>query len=207
MADPDAVNDAVGRNLRRLRARRSWTLDALSARAAVSKGMLIQMEQARTNPSLAILCRVAEAFDVSLAQLVELDQVPSVRTVANDQGAVLWTAGSSYGRLLVGSDRTDHLELWEWRLEAGVGHASEAHVPGTEELLHVTAGALTLEVDGATHAVQAGGGAAFEAARPHAYRNHGTEAVRFTMVVVQPESDLDPGALHDRTVLPEDRER
>ena len=188
MADPDAVNAAVGRNLRRLRGRRSWTLDELAGRAAVSKGTLIQMEQSRTNPSLGTLCRVAEALDVSLARLVELGEAAAVRTVDAEEGAVLWRSGpASFGRLLVGSDRASHLELWEWQLAPGIYHGSDAHAPGTEELLHVAHGVLTLAVDGTTHRVETGGAAAFRADRPHTYRNAKAEPLRFTMTVVQPD--------------------
>ena len=189
-SDPDAVTAAVGRNLRRLRTRRAWTLDELAGRSGVSKGMLIQIEQSRTNPSLGTLCRVAEALDVSLARLVDLDEAPAVRVVTADQGVLLWRDGeASHGRLLVGTDRDAHIELWDWLLAPGVAHTSEAHAPGIEELLHVTEGVLTLEVDGTTHEVGPAGAVAFQADRPHAYRNAAAATpVRFTMTVVQPEA-------------------
>lgn len=196
MPDPELVAAAVARNVRRLRTERAWTLDVLASRSGVSKGMLIQVEQARTNPSLGTLCRIAEAIGVSLARLVELDEAPAVRVVTADQAAVLWrSAAGSAASLLVGSDRSEHLELWDWSLAAGDVHRTDPHSPGTQELLHVTAGVLGLEVDGRLHRVEAGGAAAFQADRPHAYRNDGAVPVRLTMAVVQPQSDLDPGAL------------
>jgi transcriptional regulator with XRE-family HTH domain len=190
--DADAVAAAVARNVRRLRQERGWTLDALAGRAGVSKGMLVQVEQTRTNPSLGTLCRLADAIGVSLARLVELDEAPVVRVVAADQAAVLWRSETGAARLLVGSDRSSHLELWEWVLGPGESHSSEEHAPGTQELLHVIAGVLTLEVDGHAHRVETDGAAVFQADRPHAYRNDGPVALRLTMTVAQPHSDFDP---------------
>ncbi|RKS77794.1 helix-turn-helix protein [Motilibacter peucedani] len=192
MPDADAVAAAVARNVRRLRQERGWTLDALASRAGLSKGMLVQVEQTRTNPSLGTLCRLADAIGVSLARLVELDEAPVVRVVAADQAAVLWRSENGSARLLVGSDRSSHLELWDWVLGPGEVHRSEEHAPGTQELLHVAAGVLTLDVDGHDHRVETDGAAVFQADRPHAYRNDGTVPLRLTMMVAQPESDLDP---------------
>lgn len=192
MPGPDEVAAAVARNLRRLRQHRSWSLETLAARSAVSRGMLIQIEQQRTNPSLQTLVRLCEALDISVARLVELDEVPALRVVASEQAAVLWTgeAGGT-ATLLVGSDRTEHLELWSWRLLPGDVHRSEAHAPGTQELLHVTEGELTLEVDGTAQVVPHGAGVLLQADRPHAYRNATEKPISVTMTVAQPDSDFD----------------
>src|SRR5262245_5184373 len=192
MSTPEDVATAVARNTRRLRTARGWSLDRLAQRSGVSKGMLVQLEGARTNPSLGTLCKVAETLGVSLAGLVELHEAPAVRVVGPDEVARLWASeAGSAGDLLVGSDERDHLELWRWTLAPGDGHASEAHATGTRELLHVMAGTLTLEVSGAAHRVPAGGAALFHADRDHAYRNRGRAAVRLVMVVIQPDADLD----------------
>ena len=192
MTSPEAVAAAVARNTRRLRQARGWSLDQLAQRSGVSKGMLVHLEAARTNPSLGTLCKVAETLDVSLAGLVDLHEAPVVRVVAPSQVARLWTGeGGSFGDLLVGSDERDHIELWHWALAPGDGHDSEAHVTGTREMVHVVTGTLTLVVDDSEHAVAAGGAALFHADRDHAYRNDGADALRLVMVVLQPDADLD----------------
>jgi transcriptional regulator with XRE-family HTH domain len=195
MPSPEAVAAAVARNTRRLRTARGWSLDQLAMRSGVSKGMLVHLEQARTNPSLGTLCKVAETLGVSLAGLVELHDAPTVRVVQPDEVVRLWASDAgSAGDLLVGSDEREHLELWHWTLAPGDAHGSEAHAPGTREMVHVVAGALTLEVDGTAHAVPAGGAAMYHADRPHAYRNEGRRAVSLVMVVLQPDADLDEWA-------------
>ncbi len=154
---PEAVATAVARNTRRLRTARGWSLDQLATRSGVSKGMLVHLEQARTNPSLGTLCKVSETLGVSLAGLVELHEVPAVRVVGADEVVRLWESDAgSWGDLLVGSDERDHLELWHWTLAPGDDHGSDAHAPGTREMVHVIAGTLTLEVGGTSHTVPRG---------------------------------------------------
>ncbi len=193
MSDPSsAAISTIARNVRALRSQHGWTLDELAGRSGVSKGMLVQIEQNRTNPSIGTLSRIAEAFGESLSALVELGQSPSVRLVEPDQAVELWHGrAGSVGRLLIGSDRREHLELWEWRLVAGDEYPSQDHLPGTREMLHVHEGTLTLSVDGVDHEVPAGAAVLFDADRPHGYANRGRKAVRFTMVSSAPAGQYD----------------
>ncbi len=193
MSDPSsAAISTIARNVRALRNEHEWTLDELAGRANVSKGMLVQIEQNRTNPSIGILSRIAEAFGVSLAALVELDQSPTVRIVEADQAVELWHGSTgSVGRLLIGSDRREHIELWEWRMVPGDSYPSQDHLPGTREMLHVHDGTLTLSVDGVDYEVGAGAAVLFDADRPHGYANRGRKALRFTMVASAPSGQFD----------------
>jgi transcriptional regulator with XRE-family HTH domain len=185
--DPDEVAAAIARNARDLRGDRQWSLDQLATRSGISKGMLIQIEQARTNPSIGTLCRLADAFGVSLAQLVELSAGATVRVVDASEVVRLWEgAEGSVGDLLVGTDRSEHVELWRWHLAAGDDHDSEGHLDGTRELIAVLSGTLTLTVDGEDHRVETGGAVLFDADRPHRYRNTHKRALDLVLVVVQP---------------------
>ena len=192
MPTPDEVAAAVAHNTRRLRTLRGWSLDQLATRSGVSKGMLVHLEQARTNPSLGTLCKVAETLGISLAGLVEPAEAVNVRVVEPAEVVRLWRSdGGSVGDLLVGSDERDHLELWHWTLAPGDRHDSDAHARGTREMMHVLTGEMILTVDGSDHVVRAGGAALFVAEHDHAYRNDGAVPVELVMVVLQPDADLD----------------
>ncbi|MGP3632988.1 helix-turn-helix domain-containing protein [Streptomyces sp. 24-1644] len=187
MSDLDQLTQALARNLKRWRGERGFTLDALAARAGVSRGMIIQIEQARTNPSVGTTVKLADALGVSITTLLDHEQGPQVRLVPAEQAVRMWSteAGSST-TLLVGTEAAGPLELWSWRLMPGDGSASDPHPEGTVELLHVTAGELTLVVDGEPHAVPAGTSATFEAHLSHGYRNDGAQPAEFTMAVSVP---------------------
>jgi len=185
--DADEVASAIARNTRDLRTLRQWSLDQLATRSGVSKGMLVQIEQSRTNPSIGTLCRIADAFGVTLAQLVELSDGATVRIVEPDEVVQLWTGREgSGGDLLVGTDRVEHVELWRWRLAPGDVHEASGHVDGTRELITVIAGTLTLQVDDEEHTVRAGGAVLFDADRPHAYLNTHKRPLDLVLTVVQP---------------------
>lgn len=187
MSDLDQFSQSLARNLKHWRAARGLTLDALAARSGVSRGMIIQIEQARTNPSVGTTVKLADALGVSIATLLDFEQGPQVRVVAPEQTVRMWsTSTGSSTRLLIGAERPGPLELWSWRLMPGDGSASDAHAEGTVELIHVTEGELTLVVDGRSHAVPAGSSARFEANVPHGYRNDGASEVAMTMVVAVP---------------------
>ena len=187
MSDLDQLTQSLARNLKRWRGERGFTLDALAARAGVSRGMIIQIEQARTNPSVGTTVKLADALGVSITTLLDHEQGSQVRLVPESQAVRMWSteAGSST-TLLVGTEARGPIELWSWHLMPGEGSASDPHPEGTVELLHVIAGELTLIVDGEAHVVPAGTSATFQAHVPHSYRNEGAEPVDLTMAVSIP---------------------
>ncbi|MEU7280076.1 XRE family transcriptional regulator [Streptomyces sp. NPDC045431] len=187
MSDLDQLTQSLARNLKRWRGERGFTLDALAARSGVSRGMIIQIEQARTNPSVGTTVKLADALGISITTLLDYEQGPHVRLVPQEQAVRMWsTDKGSHTTLLAGTEARGPLELWSWVLMPGDVHASDPHPGGTTELLHVTAGELTLVVDAVEHRVPTGTSAVFESNVPHAYRNDGDEPVEMTMAVSVP---------------------
>ncbi|KPI11155.1 transcriptional regulator, XRE family with cupin 2 sensor [Actinobacteria bacterium OK074] len=187
MSDLDLLTQSLARNVKHWRAVRGFTLDVLAARAGVSRGMLIQIEQARTNPSIGTVVKIGDALGISITTLLDYEQGPKVRIVPAERAVRLWhTDAGSYSRLLAGTEAPGPLELWDWRLMPGESSLSEPHPGGTVEMVHVTAGELTLTVDGEDHTVPAGASASFEANAPHTYGNRGEEPVLMMMAVSVP---------------------
>jgi transcriptional regulator with XRE-family HTH domain len=188
----DAVTAAVAQHVRALRQARGWSLDELSGRSGVSKGMVVQIEGARTNPSIGTLCRIADAFGVSVARLLEPEPPRDVRVSDAASAPLLWRGGKGgFARLLAGLNDPNFVELWEWQLQPEDRHESPDHAPGTRELLHVLTGELTVTVDGADHPVRVGETIDFVADKAHGYRNDTDTPVRLLMVVVMPPGDFD----------------
>ncbi|GAA2456377.1 XRE family transcriptional regulator [Streptomyces glaucus] len=187
MSDLDLLTQSLARNVRRWRTERGFTLDTLAARSGVSRGMLIQIEQARTNPSLGTVVKIGDALGVSVTTLLDYERGPKVRVVPAEQAVRLWHTGTgSYNRLLAGAEAPGPLEMWDWRLMPGESNPSDPHPAGTVELVHVTAGELTLTVGGAAHRVPAGASVSFEADVPHTYGNAGDVPMEMIMAVSVP---------------------
>lgn len=181
------VTEAVARNVREARTERGWTLDQLAGRSGVSKGMVVQIEQGRTNPSIGTLSKISEALGVSLPDLVDDGGAPTVRVVESDDAALLWdTPAGSSARLLVGGRRPDFIELWEWVLVPGEEYEGHVHPLGIRELLYVDQGVLSLAVGEHEYRLAAGTSAAYPGDQPHRYRNDGPDRVRVFLVMVDP---------------------
>jgi transcriptional regulator with XRE-family HTH domain len=170
-SDRPDLTGAVARTLQALRADRSWSLDQLAARSGVSKGVLVALEQGRSNPNLATLARISDAFGVPVTRLVDVTGEPAVQISHPGAGRILWAT-----------------ELWRWELLPGETFGGEAHAPATRELVWVESGTLTLTVAGERHEITAGQSARFPGGRPHRYTNDGTAPIHLTMVVLIPPS-------------------
>ncbi|MFE6176655.1 helix-turn-helix domain-containing protein [Streptomyces sp. NPDC056464] len=187
MSDLELLTQSLARNVKHWRAVRGFTLDVLAARAGVSRGMLIQIEQARTNPSLGTVIKIGDALGISITTLLDYEQGPKVRIVPADQVVRLWhTDAGSHSRLLAGTEAPGPLEMWHWRVMPGESSASDPHPVGTVEIVHVTAGELTLTVDGTEYLVPAGSSATFEADAPHIYGNQGDVPTEWMLAVSVP---------------------
>jgi transcriptional regulator with XRE-family HTH domain len=184
--DPNAVTAAVGRNVRSLRQARGWTLAALAARSGVSKGLVVELEQGRTNPSVVTVCRLATALGVGLAQLLELGDEPELRIVSSDEAVRLWSgAEGGWGDFLVGSQHPAKAELWDWTLEPRDAYEGQIHPEGSRELLYVLKGEITLVLDRHRTALPERTAALYTADRPHRIENLGAVPACLIMVFVE----------------------
>jgi transcriptional regulator with XRE-family HTH domain len=185
-----AVSDlggALARTLQSLRAERGWSLDQLAARSGVSKGVLVALEQARSNPNLATLARISDAFGVPVTYLLDVPSEPTVRVTGPAQARTLWHGPrGGTGTIIAATEAPWAAELWRWTVMPGESFGGDAHAPATKEMAWVEEGTLTLTVGGARHQVGPGECARFPASLPHAYTNEGTQRVLLTMIVVVP---------------------
>lgn len=187
MQATEELADSIAANLRRLRHDRGLTIDAVAERADVSKGTVIGVEHGRANPSIATLCRLADALGVGVASLIAAPPGPRVTVRREGDATALWTSDEgSEARFLLGTDPPQIVELWDWSLAPGDGFDGEAHPPGTIEMLLVLEGSLTVRVGSGEHLLESGDSVLFEADVPHRYANPGITGARFVMSVLQP---------------------
>jgi len=187
MQEPTDLAGALARVLQSLRAERGWSLDQLALRSGVSKGVLVALEQGRSNPNLATLARIADAFGVPVTRLVDVPDEPAVRITGANQARVLWRgeAGGT-GTILAATDPPWAAELWRWVVQPGERFGGDAHAPATREMIWVEAGAVMLTVAGRSYQVEAGQCARFPGGLPHSYANDGAGPALLTMIVVVP---------------------
>jgi quercetin dioxygenase-like cupin family protein len=93
--------------------------------------------------------------------------------------------------LVAGTDPPDVVELWDWSLAPGDQHQSEAHTPGTKELVQVQQGTIIVNVADRSVTLDAGDAVAFPGDVAHAYANPGSQPARFSLAVFEPGVGLD----------------
>ncbi|TGR65701.1 XRE family transcriptional regulator [bacterium M00.F.Ca.ET.194.01.1.1] len=186
VTDVERVGATVSQNMKLFRRQNGLSLDELSKRSGVSKGMLVEIEKGTANPSIATLCRAATALGVSVADFVGVASNVPVRIVPPENASTLWRGprGGS-ATLLVGTNGPDEIELWRWTMFPGEMFESPGHSPGTLELLNIEVGELTFRLADSEQKVQAGSSVLAQTESPHAYLNTGHDELRFVMAVAE----------------------
>ena len=73
-ASTHAAQNGVGVRVKALREAMDLSLRDLAERSGVSAPMLSQVERGETSPTLAVAARIASGLDLSLSQLLRLDE-------------------------------------------------------------------------------------------------------------------------------------
>jgi len=178
----------IGSRVRVGRTERGWTLDELAERSGVSRRMVVNVEQGAANPSIATLLRLSHALGIGLPALVDVERPGALQVIGAGQAPVLWRGPSGgQGVLVAGTDPPDVVELWDWTLEPGEAHRTEAHAAGTRELLLVLSGQVELTVGQQTQLLTPGDSAQFAGDVAHGYANRvGSPPARFCLTVFAP---------------------
>jgi transcriptional regulator with XRE-family HTH domain len=183
-ADVAHVSQAVAGRLKEFRKHQKLTLDELSKRSGVSKGMLVEIEKGFANPSIAILCKISASLGVSVADFVNVSSRPAINVIGPGDIPTLWSGpfGGS-AKLLAGTTGPSMIELWRWEMFPGEAYESAGHPSGTYELLHVLEGELHLRVGDNELTIPNGSSAIAETENSHSYSCLADNPVIFMMAV------------------------
>jgi transcriptional regulator with XRE-family HTH domain len=174
----------VAQNLRQRRKARGMSLDDLARASGVSRAALSQIETCKSNPTVSVLWKVAVGLGVPFAELIGAPRSGAMLLRRNDAQVLRSSDGKLESRPLAPAGASPLVELYELRLGARATHASEAHAPGTHELIVVLSGQLKMHVDGEIYELAAGDSVAFAADRPHAYENPVGSEARYHNIIV-----------------------
>jgi len=174
----------VADSLRRFRRERELSLDDLSERSGVSRAALSQVEGGRTNPTLAVLWKIAVGLEVPVHDLLGMGAERSVRVLRSGDAIPLRsTDGRTESRLLSPGGSSSDTEVYELRLLPKAVHRSDPHARGTRETLVVLTGVLRLGAGSETYDLQPGDSVYFHADVAHYYENRSTREARCIDVI------------------------
>lgn len=181
---------SVGAALATLRQQRGLSLDELSRQSGVSKSMLSQIERNQTNPTIAIVWRLANALGVEMGELIAGTAKASAPTISLVSAHLTPTMRSPDGkcelRILGPIDLAGRFEWYELTIMPGGSLQSEPHEPGSREHLTVMSGALRVQSGEGVKQVARQETIRYAADVPHAITNIGKSAAIALLVVLHP---------------------
>jgi transcriptional regulator with XRE-family HTH domain len=186
----EATETLLCKRVRELRKKRNWTLEELSAACGVSRSMLSEIERLHANPTLAVAFRIAQAFGMSLGELVEAPTAtPSIEVIrANDRSYHYRSDRHCQIRTLSPLHLEKSVEYYEIVLRPGGALRSLPHFSGARELLTVQQGSARVRSGADVEELSRGDSAHYRADVPHAIENPSKEdAVLFLVVTYAPD--------------------
>jgi transcriptional regulator with XRE-family HTH domain len=178
----DAISRHLGGRVKQLRTERVWSLEALAKASGVSRSMLSQIEREQANPTLAVTLRIAQAFGMTLGELIEMPgATSSVSVIRADDRAYHYRSDKNCRvRTLSPLNLEKDVEFYEVELQPGGMLRSAPHFEGTREFLTVQKGQVRVESANDSESLRPGDSASYRADVPHAIVNTGKgEAIIF----------------------------
>jgi transcriptional regulator with XRE-family HTH domain len=177
-----SLSTRLGQNIKQLREARMLTQQQVAKLAGVPRATLAHLESGEGNPTLAVLSAVADAFQVSLEELVAAPRAAlEVFTKADVQVRMRGTV--EIRKLL--PDPIPGMEIDRFALPPKAKMVGVPHTPGTREYLTCERGTIALVASGERVTLHEGDVVAFRGDQRHSYENVGTSpAVGFSVVVL-----------------------
>ncbi len=181
-----AIETSAGPRVRALRDAMGLSLRDLAERSGVSAPMLSQVERGETSPTLAVAAKIASGLDLTLSQLLRLDEGQHVVVTRAADRRTIRRDGHTVEELtppLPGQRADVSLHTLAPGTSTGGPEDPPMHEPGSRETAFVLEGDLTLFVDGARHELAAGDSVTFDADLPHHFENEGEGPTRLVAVI------------------------
>jgi transcriptional regulator with XRE-family HTH domain len=176
----------VGGRVRSLREAMGLSLRELSRSSGVSAPMLSQVERGETSPTLDIATRIASGLELTLSQLLRLDEEPHVVVVRARDARATRRDGHRFSELtppLPGQRHAVSAHTLKPRAATGGPGDPPLHEPGSRETALVLEGSLVLVCGEERYDLGPRDAVTFDADLPHHFENPGKKETIFVAVV------------------------
>ena len=186
------VDEAVGQagqvlcvRVSELRKKNKLTLAQLATASGVSRSMLSQIERGQANPTLAVTFRIAQAFGISIGELVDEPWAGANIEIVygRDPGNLFRSDKECQIRTLSPLHMEKNVEFYELKISPKSKLVSSSHFEGTKELLTVTEGRAELRSADNCCSLVAGDSAHYRADVAHSIVNLDDEELVCFLVV------------------------
>lgn len=179
-------SERLAANVRQLREARGGTQAEMARLARIPRATWAHLESGAGNPTLKVVCRVAEALSVSLEELLAEPRASARHYPAS----ALTTRVRGLARLRkLLPDPLPGMEFDRLELPVGARLVGVPHTPGTREYLACETGQLVLVASGESFTLDPGDVVVFRGDQRHSYQNPGSRpAVGYSVVLLTPGS-------------------
>ncbi len=177
----------VGPRIKALREAMDLSLRDLAERCGVSAPMLSQVERGETSPTLSVAAKIASGLELSLSQLLRLDESDGVTLVRAGQRLGGGHARGHRYEVLTPPVPGQRAEVSLHTLAPGAATGGPddppMHEAGSRETAVVLKGVMRLVCDGTAHDLEQGDAVTFDADLPHHFENPGRREAQIMSVI------------------------
>jgi transcriptional regulator with XRE-family HTH domain len=177
----------VGPRIKALREAMDLSLRDLAERCGVSAPMLSQVERGETSPTLSVAAKIASGLELSLSQLLRLDESDGVTLVRAGQRLGGGHARGHRYEVLTPPVPGQRAEVSLHTLAPGAATGGPddppMHEAGSRETAVVLKGVMRLVTDGTAHDLEQGDAVTFDADLPHHFENPGRREAQIMSVI------------------------
>lgn len=193
MGQPEEIDEMrqLGQFVSQFRKLRGLSVRGLASAAGVSSSFVSQLENGRTNASVASLRKLASALGVTPAELLDGKNGHTRGILRADDRPHLPLNGAD--KYVVSMPPMRNLEVYAGHFEPGGSTGDEAYVHGNaQEIIVVTTGTIVVQLAGEDYILHRNDSIEFLTSVPHLVRNDSDEEAEILWVMSPPTPDETP---------------
>jgi transcriptional regulator with XRE-family HTH domain len=180
--DKNFLSTQIGQRLRYYRQQRQLSLEELAELTGVSKPMLGQIERGTSNPTVAILWKIAAGLQIPFASFLVRD--PSIKVLREEEQPFFKEDKDLFQTYNTFVSPGIPLEIYRIRMLPGCKHHSEPTGIGVLKSITVHAGIMSLEIgEENQHTLKKGDAISFSSDVYQVYQNLTEDVCEFNMSI------------------------
>ena len=175
----------LGETIRTKRTVKGMTLGALASASGVSTSMLSEIERGAKNPTIRVLCQIADALDCTVSSLIDEPAPVHLRVIRREDRRVLVDPASGVERHLLspGFVRFGIEIVWYVLPEGADTEDWPAHRPGVGEHATIVRGRCEFRLGAERVTLEPGDSVSYDPDETHGFRNAGEGPCELFLVI------------------------
>ena len=183
----------IGKRIREIRKEHKKTIVEIAQKASVSKGLISQIENGRTIPSVPVLLAIIQALDTEIGdffKVIDMQTMQKFLVTRRDEFQTIekeiHAAGFSYQHIFSKQLQTIGVELV--MLEVAPNSNREKVVTDAYELKYILSGEIVYDIDGDQVTLYEGDVIFFDGRHPHVPMNRSEKSCKMLVIYFYNES-------------------